>query len=100
MLDSSSHHPPGQGLPPCESHPDSRYRERTSYTPPEFLLCSKYKRNVARITVRTACGTARLISNHRDPVLSEINRPLSQTLLTFGGALIQLLVTLAANLQR
>src|SRR5438105_11927108 len=93
MLDSSSHHPPGQGLPPCESHPDSRYRERISYTPPEFVLCSKYKRNLARMTVRTACGSGRLNSEDIDFRSSEINRPLPQAVLTLPDTVYRITIS-------
>src|SRR5438552_19060469 len=82
MLDSLSHHPPVQGLPPCESHPDSRYRERTSYTPPEFVLSSKYKRNVTRMTAKsvTSAYSGRPISP-TGYFVNEVNRPLAQPVL-------------------
>src|SRR5438105_2103325 len=83
MLDSLSHHPPIQGLPPCESRSDSRYRERTSYTPPEFVLSSKYKRNVTRMTAKsvTSAYSGRSISAI-GYFVNEVNRPLAQAVLT------------------
>jgi len=35
--------------------------------------------------VRTACGSGRLNSNHREPPKPEINRPLPQAVLTEKG---------------